>query len=145
MAISNVKSSLLLDLATITTTNGYNTTVKTVYGIPRFPNQVDATACPAVCCYLAGATGKQFDEATRGFDLGFAVTIHVTVNDDIDLSGDMESALFKLYEDIVNLFNLQTTNTYKLDEVESIEVSEFFLETSGNKGWASMIIKIGYK
>lgn len=143
MAISNVKSALATDLATITVANGYNTTIDTVFKVPKFLKDVDPTKLPAFSVFLTNAPAKEFDEANIGCDLIFTIIAYTFVEQDIDETGDLEIALFKMYEDVIKLFN-SMCSTQKLDEVQGIEVIDFFPELSGNRGWAFIPIKIIY-
>ena len=97
MAISNVKSALATDLATITVANGYNTTIDTVFKVPKFLKDVDPTKMPAFSVFLTNAPAKEFDEANIGCDLIFTIIAYTSVEQDIDETGDLEIALFKMY------------------------------------------------
>lgn len=145
MSISNVKSALYTDLSTLTTTNGYSTTIKKIYKVKKMPNEINASELPALCVFLANAPSRPFDEAGNTFDLIYFIMIHTSNNVDTDESGDVEQALYSIFEDIKTLFNLKTTTTYRLDEVLGIEVLDFFPETNELNGWAIVPLKIEYK
>ena len=145
MAISNVKTAIGQDLATLTVANGYSTTITKFYKIPKMPNQVQPSECPCISWYLTEAPNREFTATMQSFDLIYTIIVHVDKPIDTDDSGDIEDALFAIYEDIVKLFNLQTTNTYKLDEVDTISVENFFLDTKETKGWAFIPLRITYK
>lgn len=143
MAIANVKSALMTDLATLKKPT-YSTTIKTLYKVPKLPKDVDTTKCPALACFISDAPQDEFDESKNGFSLNYTLIIYVSGNSDTDESGDSEDSLCKIYEDIVDLFNKQTTTTFMLDEVESIDVLGFFPEVSQMRAWAYVPIKINY-
>lgn len=145
MSISNVKSALYTDLSTLTTTNGYSTTIKKIYKVKKMPNEINASELPALCLFLANAPQKPFDEASKTSDLIYFIMIYTSSNSDTDDSGDVEQALYQIYEDIIILFNKQTTTTYKLDEVRGIEVLDFFPEVKDINGWAVVPLRIEYK
>lgn len=145
MAISNVKTAIGQDLATLTTANGYSTTITKFYKIPKMPNQVPPTECPCISWFLTNAPSRPFDEASNAFDLIYTIMIYVDKVVDTDESGDVEDALFAIYEDIVKLFNKQTTNTLNLDEVMEIQVLDIFPDTKETRGWAFIPLRITYK
>ena len=116
----------MTDLATLTTANGYSTTIKTLYKVPKFPKDVDVTKVPAIACFLSDAPQDAFSENLNTFKLNYTLMIYTGVSQDLDESGDAEITLAQIYEDIVNLFNKQTTTTFKLDEVRGINVLGFF-------------------
>lgn len=144
MAISNVKSALMTDLATLTIAKGYSTTIKTFYKVPKMPKDVDVTKCPALSLFISDAPQDDYTESEMSFSLNYTLIIYVSSNDDTDESGDSEDALCKIYEDVVTLFNKQTTTTYKLDEVQTIEILGFFPEVAPLRAWAYVPIKITY-
>jgi hypothetical protein len=145
LAISNVLTQLPITLRTLTTANGYQTTVKTVFDVEKFPKDVDPTKCPALSYSWINAPRAEFDEANDTYSLFFAIMGVVTVATDVSETGALQLALAKLYEDVVNLFNSQTTSLAKLDEVEDITVIDGYPDSSGNKGWIYIPIKINYK
>lgn len=147
MAISNVKTAIGQDLATLISGTGssYSTTIKTFYKVPKRPDQVDTTKCPALCYFLTNAPRKKMDEATDSFDLIYTIMIHVSASQDLDEGGDVEDAVFAIYNDIVTLFNKQTCNVYKLDEVAEVQVLDIFPDSKETRGWAYVPIKIIYK
>lgn len=147
MAISNVKSALYTDLQTLTTANGYSTTIKTFSKMLKLPNEVDITKCPMLCYELVECPQKEFDESSNSFDLRYWIVIHVAASGaDLDETGDVSDALTNIYEDIVTLFNKQTTTTYKLDEVENTIVENLYPAVmSDTRGWAIIPLLIKYK
>lgn len=145
MAISNILSGLPTNLALITTTNGYQTTVKTVFNVEKLPKDVDVTKCPALSFTWINAPRREFDESVDTFSIFVAIIGFVTVAEDLAEAGTVQLALAKLYEDVVKLFNDGTTAFSKLDEIEDVIVIDGFPESSGNKGWIYIPIKIDYK
>lgn len=145
MAISNILTQLPITLATITTGNGYQTTVKTVFKVEKLPKDVDVSKCPALAYTWINAPRAEFDESTDTFSLFFAIIGYVEVATDLAEAGTIQLALAKLYEDIVLLFNSQTTSLAKLDEIQDVIVIDGFPESSGTKGWIYIPIKIDYK
>ncbi len=147
MAISNVKSALYTDLQTLTTANGYSTTIKTFSKMLKLPNEVDVTKCPLLCFELVECPQKPFDEANNSFDLRYWIVIHVALSGaDLDETGDVIDALTNIYEDLVALFNKQTTTTYKLDEVENTIIENLFpVVMNETRGWAIIPLLIKYK
>lgn len=144
MAVSNVLTQLPLTLATVTVANGYQTTIKTVFKVEKFPNEVDPTECPALSYSWINAPRADFDEKSDTFSMFFAIIGVVSVATDTAEDGTVQLALAKLYEDVVNLFNSNTTLS-ALDEVEDVTVIDGFPESSGTKGWIYIPIKIDYK
>ena len=145
MAISNILTQLPITLATITTGNGYQTTVKTVFKVEKLPKDVEVSKCPALAYTWINAPRAEFDESVDTFSLFFAIIGYVEVATDLAEEGTVQLALAKLYEDVVKLFNDGTTAFSKLDEVEDVQVIDGFPESSGNKGWIYIPIKIDYK
>lgn len=145
MAVSNVLTQLPVALATITTANGYQTTIKTVFNVEKFPKDVDITKCPALAYRWINAPMSEFDEKNQTFALIFTIIGYVSVAEDTAEAGTTQLALAKLYEDVVLLFNSETTALAKLDEVENITVIDGFPDDSGTKGWIYIPIKIDYK
>ncbi len=143
MAVSNVLTQLPVDLATITTTNGYQTTIKTVFKVEKFPDKVDVTKCPALSYTWINAPRADFDERSDTFSMFFAIIGVVSVAEDTAETGTVQLALAKLYEDVIKLFNSETTLS-KLDEVKDIQVIDGFPDSSGTKGWIYIPIKIDY-
>lgn len=142
--VSNVLTNLPIDLATITTANGYQTTVKTVFNIEVFPDKIDVTKCPALSYTWINAPRDSFDENSDTFSMFFVIIGVVSISEDTSQAGTLQLALAKLYEDVVKLFNSET-NLSKLDEVADITVIDGYPESSGNKGWIYIPIKIDYK
>lgn len=149
MAISNVKNALYTDLQTLTTGNGYSTTIKTFSKVIKLPNDpgVDVTKCPLLCYELVECPNKPFTESLMGFDLRYWIVVHVALSSaDLDETGDVIDALTNIYEDLVALFNLQTTTTYKLDEVENTIIENLYpVVMSETRGWAIIPLLIKYK
>ncbi len=144
MAINNVKNGIMTDLATLTTGNGYSTTIKTFYKIPKFPKDVDVSKLPAIACFLSDAPQDEFSENLRSFKLNYTLMVYAGIDRDNDESGDAEIAIAKIYEDIVDLFNKQTTTTFKLDEVQEIAVLGFFPLVQETKAHAYIPLQITY-
>ena len=144
MSVSNVLTQLPIALATITTANGYQTTVKTVFKAEKLPKDVDPTKCPALSYGWINAPRAEFDEKSDTFSMFFAIVGYVSVAEDTAETGTVQLALAKLYEDVVNLFNSETA-LMRLDEVDNVTVIDGFPETSGTKGWIYIPIKIDYK
>lgn len=145
MAISNVKTAIYQDLQTLTTINGYSTTIKTIKKKAVLPTNVGQADCPLIAYELVECPSRPFDEATYAFDLRYWFFVHVTANADTDDSGDILDALLAIYQDLQTLFNKQTTNTFKLDEVQDIEIENFYPLDEGTKGFALIPMRIGYK
>ena len=144
MAVSNVLTQLPAALATITVANGYQTTVKTVFKVEKLPKDVDPSKCPALAYTWINAPRSEFDEKSDTFSMFFAIIGYVSVAEDTAEAGTVQLALAKLYEDVVNLFNSETTLS-ALDEVDNVTVIDGFPESSGTKGWIYIPIKIDYK
>lgn len=144
MAINNVKNAIMADLATLTTGNGYSTTIKTLYKVPKFPKDVDMTKCPAIACFLSDAPQDEFSENLKSFKLNYTLMVFTEAARDTDESGDAEIAIVKIYEDIVDLFNKPITNTFKLDEVRGVDVLGFFPLVQETKAHAYIPLQITY-
>jgi len=144
LALSDVQSALYSDLQTITTGNGYNYTYKTIYRVDKSIDKIQANHCPAVSMSLLAASPLDFDEATIKIDPTYGIVFYASIDQDTDESGDLEIALGKMYEDLLKLINLQTSNLMKLDGVQRIEVTEMFPFTKGNLGWGFTTIRIIY-
>jgi len=144
LAIDNVKNGIMTDLATLTTGNGYSTTIKTFYKVPKFPKDVDVTKVPAIACFLSDAPQDTFSENLSTFKLDYTLMVYTGISQDLDESGDAEVDLAKIYEDIVDLFNKQTSTTYKLDEVQAINVLGFFPVVEQTRAFAYIPLQIEY-
>ena len=143
MAISNVLTQLPVDLATITTTNGYQTTVKTIFKVEKHPKDIDPSKCPALSYVWINAPMDTFDEKDDSFTMFFVIVGYISIAEDLAEQGTLQLALANLYEDVVKLFN-SVTNLSKLDEVKDITVIDGFPDSAGNKGWIYIPIKIKY-
>lgn len=144
MAISNVKDALVTDLGTLTVSNGYSTTIKKIYKVPKLPKDMEITNCPALSLFISDAPQDEYSEKEKSFSLDYTLIIYVATKADIQENGEAEEQLCKIYEDVVTLFNDQTTTTYNLDEVQAIDVLGFFPEIMDNRAWAFVPIKITY-
>lgn len=136
-----VKTALLADLATVTTANGYNTTIKTVKEKVTWLKDAESSDCPLISVFLTNAPSEEFDEANNTIALIYTAMPIVKLND----GEDVEDALLGIYLDLVTLFNNQTCQTNLLDVVDSVEVIDFFPDVTGNDGYALIPIKITYK
>lgn len=134
----------MADLAALTTSNGYSTNIKTLYKVPKMPKDVGVTKCPAIACFLSDAPQDEFSENLKSFKLNYTLMIYVETPNDVNENGDAEIAIAKIYEDIVDLFNKQTTNTYKLDEVQGVEILGFFPIVQETKAHAYIPLQITY-
>jgi len=145
LAESAVKTEIYKDLQTLTTTNGYSTTIKTLKKRIKLPNDVEVTDCPLIGFELVEAPTRQFDEATTTYDLMYWFVVHVSTNQDLDDSGDVLDALLLIYQDLISLFDKQTSNTFKLDNVETIDIQNFYPVVEDTRGWAIIPMKITHK
>jgi len=145
LALSDVQSALYQDLQTVLVAGGYNYAYKTIYRVEKTIDKIDKISCPAISMFLIAITPKEFDEASFGFDALYGISIFASIDEDVDKTGDLEIYLGKMYEDLVKLFNSQTSNLFKRDEVQFIELGEMFPFTKGNLGWGFTTLKIIYK
>jgi hypothetical protein len=148
LGFANVKTNLALDLADIKSGTGYNyqTTIKKIYKVPKFPKDIDPSNCPALSMFVINMPRREFDEKEDRFNLMYVIMGCVSTSVDTDETGDVEDALLKLFEDIVDRFNKysDTSKVCKLDEISNMQIIDGFIETQGNKGWIYIPIKFEF-
>lgn len=142
MAISSVKAALAVDLAAITTANGYSTNTAKVYKVPKMLHEVDTTYMPAWSVFLINSPALFDNESGVGYELNYGIIAFNKVDVDEDESGDMENILILMFEDFVS--KMKTGTTLKLDGVQEIRIRDFFPMLDVLKGQAYIPITIHY-
>lgn len=144
MAVKDVRNAIAVDLAAITTANGFTTNTVTVYKVPKTLDQVTDEKMPAFSVFLVNSREITDAEKNGWLMLNYAIVGFVETAADIAEEGAIEDILTDQYEDVCNKF-LGTPTFEAVSGVESWENVDFFPGVIGNRGVSFIPMVIKYK